>query len=270
MHTERRRSPTKASRGGAWLIVIGWPLLNEGTAPIMRRVSRAFKLFRLQQVDSELDSARGRIAEIDQILGEDEAMRRAEAAHADATNVQAEAERELRQAEAEVLAQQAKIEQNQSTLYSGSVTNPKELQDLQLEAEALKRHLATLEDAQLEKMLSLESATSDLSDARKHLDALRAEKAKEHGELGEERQRLEAEAARLEDERVAAASGVPDADMAAYNKLRKSKGGLAVAKVNSKMCGACGATLSDALAQAARSPNELSTCSSCRRILYSG
>ncbi len=76
--------------------------------------------------------------------------------------------------------------------------------------------------------------------------------------------------ARLENEREAALSGVPDEDLRFYQKTRESKNGLAVAKVNDNTCSACGNQLSQALAQAARSPDEINRCSICKRILYAG
>jgi hypothetical protein len=233
-------------------------------------MSNPFKLFRLQQVDSRLDTARERLAEIDRILGEDEALRAAQAKQSDATDARDERQKDLRRAEEDVQAQQIKLEQNQSTLYSGKVTNPKELEDLQLEAGALKRHLSGLEDVQLEKMVALEEAAAALDDAQQGLDRLRAERAKEHGELGEEQEQLTQEVGRLQEERTAALTGISSEDMAAYDKVRVKKNGLAVAKVEDKRCSACGGALSDALAQAARSPDALSYCASCKRILYAG
>jgi predicted nucleic acid-binding Zn-ribbon protein len=236
----------------------------------MAAMNRAFKLYRLQQVDSQLDEAQARLEEIAAILGEDEELKAAKSAVTEAQVVCGTAEKEMRRAEEDVQAQQIKIEQNQSTLYGGAVTNPKELQDLQAEAEALKRHLGTLEDVQLEKMIAHDDSGEALKEAQKHLHAVETDRALEHGELGREQELLRGEVERLNEEHEAASNGIPDEDMRQYLKLRKSKGGTAVAKVSNKTCRACGATLSEALAQAARSPSELSLCSSCRRILYSG
>lgn len=236
----------------------------------MRAMSRVFKLFRLQQVDSQLDTVRARLDEIAAILGEDETLKRARAEVESADGVKLAAKKELGRAEDEVKAQQIKIEHNQAALYGGRVTNPKELQDLQLEAEALKRHLASLEDGQLEKMLSLEEGHSALRTAQKALEEIETQRAQEHGELGKEQAQLKEEAQRLERERDAASSGIPDEDLQSYEKLRSSQAGLAVAKVRDKVCSACGTTLSSSLAQAARSPQELSRCTTCKRILYAG
>ena len=62
----------------------------------------------------------------------------------------------IREAEYAAQAQREKIEQTENSLYGGAVSNPKELQDLQMEAESLKRHLQTLEDRLLEVLLEQE------------------------------------------------------------------------------------------------------------------
>ena len=233
-------------------------------------MSEPFKLYRLQQVDSQLDKAEARLSEIEAILGEDEEIRAAKDKVEKATALRDESEKALHTSEVEVKDQQIKLEQNQAVLYGGTVSNPKELQDLQAEAQALNRHQEALENIQLEKMLASEDAQNSENDFTAQLTKLEGEKAIAHGELALERDQVREEAARFAADRQAAVSGVDAKDMAAYDKLRGSKAGLAVAKVQDKSCTACGTLLSESLAQAARSQNELSHCSTCKRILYAG
>jgi predicted nucleic acid-binding Zn-ribbon protein len=233
-------------------------------------MNRAFKLFRLQQVDSQLDQVRDRLAEIEQELREDQVIKEAvqanelAAAHAQTTD------KDLRRAEENTKAQQTKIEANQASLYSGKVTNPKELQDLQSEAEALGRHLRSLEEIQLEKMAANEEAAIALKSAQDNLEAVKAQRSVENSALTLEQAKLTHEAERIENERTPAAHGISDEDLAEYQTLRQAKNRLAVARTQNKTCSACGTQLSESLAQAARSPNELARCSTCKRILYAG
>ena len=74
---------------------------------------------------------------------------------------------------------------------------------------------------------------------------------------------------RLDGEREAAMAGIPADDIKLYESLRKSSAVVAVEKCNDKSCSACGSGLSQALAQAERSPNTISRCETCGRILYS-
>ena len=233
-------------------------------------MSGAFKLFRLQQVDSQSDEVQARLEEIEKVLGDDQVLQEARQAADQAEVTELSAQKELKRAEEEVQAQQLRIEQNQASLYGGRINNPKELQDLQLEAEALNRHRLALEDIQLEKMMVFEEAHAKLVSAQETLEATRAQRAVEHRTLGSEQNKLNEEKQRLGSERVTAVSGISKEDLKVYQGLRKSKGGLAVAKVKNKTCSACGAELSASLAQAARSPNELTRCDNCKRILYAG
>jgi predicted nucleic acid-binding Zn-ribbon protein len=233
-------------------------------------MNRSFKLFRLQQIDNQLDEVRGRLSEIERLLAEDQVLSEARQAADSANEAEAAAQKEVRRADEDAKVQQTKLEQNQTSLYGGKVTNAKELQDLQMEAESLKKHLSGLEEIQLEKMMAYEESQSYLNKAKENLEAIRAQRAVENQTLHSEEAKLQTEAERLEGDRVTAAHGVPDEDMTSYQALRKSKAGLAVAKVQNKTCSACGAELSASLAQAARSPNELAYCSTCKRILYAG
>ena len=121
-------------------------------------MSQPVQLYNLQQIDTKLDKTRARLKEIEIALNEDAVIRNAQQ---EATTVEGNyqtAQKELKRAEDEVQSQHQKIKNNQKTLYGGSVKNPKELEDLQNEAEALKRYLSVLEDRQLEKMIAFEEA----------------------------------------------------------------------------------------------------------------
>jgi predicted nucleic acid-binding Zn-ribbon protein len=233
-------------------------------------MSQPFRLYRLQQIDTQLDRATARLEEIEIALSEDKAVRRAQRRVEKAKDYLQEARKNLGGAEMEVQSQRNKIEQTEATLYGGKVRNPKELQDLQNESAALKRYLAVLEDRQLEAMLAVDEAEQGYEEADQELGKVKAEKSGEVAELSEEKATLLKEVSRLQVEREAAASGIPPDDMQIYAKLRIQRNGVAVAKVTDNACAACGSTLSAALLHSARLQNQLSRCASCGRILYAG
>lgn len=233
-------------------------------------MSQPFKLYRLQQIDTQLDQARNRLEEIEAILKDNEALIKAQR-QADKTAGELEkARKALRKAEDNVRSQRSKIERTEATLYGGSVKNPKELQDLQNEAAALKRFLSVLEDRQLEVMLAVDQAEEIYTAAAESLDRVSHETARQSEELIKEKRELETDVARLENEREATSSTIEATDLKLYEQLRRQRGGVAVSKVSDKTCSACGTTLTASLLQAARSPNQLSRCDTCGRILYGG
>jgi predicted nucleic acid-binding Zn-ribbon protein len=233
-------------------------------------MSRSFKLYRLQQIDSQLDWLHGRLQEIEAALKEDSALQQAtENAHKAEEDLQ-RARKVLRTAEENVLQQRTKIEQNESTLYGGKMNNPKELKDLEKEVESLKRFLSVLEDRQLEAMMSEEETTSTYQILAADLEKIRLQTQMEARELTLEKDKLEKDVIRLEEERRISASAVEADDLDLYSNLREKRHGVAVAKVVDRACSACGSTLNTSLLHAVHSPNQLSLCDTCGRILYTG
>jgi predicted nucleic acid-binding Zn-ribbon protein len=231
-------------------------------------MSRPLNLYRLQQIDSRVDQANVRLKEIETLLSDDAKLRRVEALANHAEQNLLAAQKAQYQAETKVMDQRIKIEQVESTLYSGTVRNPKELQDLQNEVAALKRFLDTLEERQLVAMLAVDDANQQFENAQSALIDYRAKAEKMQTSLIQERDNIEAERAETLVKRQGAVSIIVADDLATYNRLRKKRAGVAVAKVEHRACNACGSTLTAALHQAARSPSQVVFCESCGRILY--
>lgn len=231
-------------------------------------MSAALGLYRLQQVDSQLDQIESRLKTIRDTLQNDGAIRSASAAFAAAQSHDQTAERGLKTAEAEFEKQRLKIEQAEASLYGGKVHNPKELQDLQNDVASLKRHLVTLENRELELMLAFEAAEADYRSATAELEKARADASDRHRDLTAESETLQKEIERFASERKAVMSDLPQTSLQVYDQLRERKRGLAVALISEAACAACGAMLTPAQQQTARSAAHLFNCPTCGRILY--
>lgn len=233
-------------------------------------MSEPFKLYRLQQIDSLSDQVKNRLKTIEIALSADQTVRLAQKRKEQSQNALKLAQKDLRNAEQDVLAQRIKIEQSESTLYGGKVRAPKELQDLQLELASLKRYLSVLEDRMLEAMIEVESAEENLQADLDLLEKAMVQFASQHADLTREKEGLLTDLDRLEGQRAATTGPIPDEDLHIYEQLRNSRNGIAVARIVDKCCSACGTTLNAALLHAARAPNQMSRCDGCNRILYSG
>jgi predicted nucleic acid-binding Zn-ribbon protein len=233
-------------------------------------MSSPFKLFRLQQIDLQLDRTRARLREIQAALEENSVLRAVMGKVAARERELQESKKILQRAEGEVQAQRIKIEQTEASLYGGKIRNPKELQDLQNEAAALKRYRDVLEDRQLEAMMSVEEFEGALDEAAAELKAVQERGDVQNASLLSEQSALYKDVERLENERQAATSSLEAPELRTYEQLRLARNGIAVAKVTDRACAACGSTLSAALLSAARSPNQITRCSTCNRILYMG
>ncbi|HAY83969.1 MAG TPA: hypothetical protein DCY42_03320 [Chloroflexi bacterium] len=231
-------------------------------------MSQVRYLFNLQQIDTQLDQARNRLAEIDAALNDSSVVRKANTRHKKADEALTKARLALKRAEQDVQVQQDKIEKNQKALYGGSVRNPKELEDLQMESGALARYLSVLEERQLEAMIAFEEAESAHEQAAHNLEKVKKEAAAQNIDLSGEQEVLLAEVEVLEKQRQAALTSIEPELLGRYEKLRKTRFGVAVTGVKQGSCAACGAILSAAQAQEARLPSKVTHCDTCGRILH--
>jgi len=232
-------------------------------------MSRPRNLYTLQQIDSQINQHRSRLRDIESTLADNTDIEQADEKAKKAQNSLDEARKALHNAERKVRDQRLKIEQTEASLYSGRVRNPKELQDMQNEAAALKRFLNVLEDRQLDAMLFVDEIRVPYNVAVDTLTAVQVQSEQLKTKLIAEKAAIGKSVQKLETKRQIALSPIADEDMQIYKRLRKQRAGVAVAAVNDRACAACGATLAAALFQAARSPSKITYCYTCGRILYS-
>jgi predicted nucleic acid-binding Zn-ribbon protein len=231
-------------------------------------MSAALGLYRLQQVDSRIDQIQARLKAIQQTLENDLALRSATEHFTAVEGNYKDAESALKNSEAEVEKQRIKIEQAEASLYGGQVHNPKELQDLQKDIASLKRHLETLEERQLQAMLSVEDLEKELQVAKTNLERVQSNLKEQNQDLAREGETLRKELERLNSEHQAVVTDIATQALNIYEQLRKQKRGIAVTTVADSSCEACGTTITASQQQNARSANQLFHCPTCGRILY--
>jgi len=231
-------------------------------------MSAALGLYRLQQVDSQIDQIQGRLKAIQQTIENDVTLRTAKEHLINAENAYGEAEHALKFSESEVEKQQIKIQQTEASLYGGKVQSPKELQDLQKDIVSLKRHLETLEERQLEAMLLVESAEKTLQTAKTDLERVQSNLKDQNKDLTKESETLRKDLERLNSERQAVVTDIASQTLNVYDQLRKQKRGIAITTIADNSCEACGTTLTASQQQTARSTSQLFHCPTCGRILF--
>jgi predicted nucleic acid-binding Zn-ribbon protein len=227
-------------------------------------------LFRLQQIDSQLDIAQNSLRVIEDKINDSSAIDLAQEKVIEADQKYKDELKILRERENKSYDTHIKIELSETALYGGKIQNPKELQDLQKEIASLKRLIITLEDKELSAMMSVEEAETKLARANDFLQEAQAKKIEQDASLKGEKTKLLAQIERLEAERTAALPAISKEELTLYEQLRKLRSGVAVAKISSKACGACGATLTAALIQTTQTTGQLVRCPTCGRILYAG
>ena len=231
-------------------------------------MSAALGLYRLQQVDSQIDQIQARLKVIQETLENDLELKAATVHFEISDKNCKDAERALKLAEAEVQKQRIKIEQTDASLYGGHVHNPKELQDLQKDVASLKRHLETLEERELEAMILVESAEKERQLAQIELERVKSSRGDQNRDLTKESESLHKDRERLASERGAVTGNLASQLVGIYDQLRQQRRGIAVTTLSDGSCAACGTTLTQSQQQSARSTSQLFYCPTCSRILY--
>lgn len=231
-------------------------------------MSASLGLFRLQQIDHQIDRSTHKLEQVQKALASDPELSQAVSAFENAQAESRQRDGQLSGAAAETKSQSIKIEQAESSLYGGKVQNPKELQDLQKDIVSLKKHLSTLEEREIEAMLQAETANAAFQSAKVHLEITQARSGNNQTNLLGEQKNLIAELERLQNEREAVRSSMDPSQLGLYESLRTQKHGTAVTEVSDGACASCGTTLNAAMQQSARSTKTLANCPSCGRILF--
>ena len=224
-------------------------------------------LIRLQQLDSEIESARRRIGEIPAVQ-DALAARLAQAAAAVETAKQklAASQAERKKLEADVAAIQTRLSK-----YKGQLTElktNKEYQTMQHEIATAEEAIRSLEDKVLERMEEAETLGRELKGAE-------AELKTQQGAIAVEKKSLDAEAATLQkttDERsaarTAAAKELSPAALKLFDYVSRQRKGQAVAEARDGGCTVCHVRMRPQMFNEERRGENLVQCESCSRILY--
>ena len=175
--------------------------------------------------------------------------------------------REYNRVEGEIGAVDAKTAKEEQRLYSGGVSNPKELSALQAEIEMLKSKKVTLEDGLLEVMLQRDQAAETAANLETERSTAAAESEELGIKVGSLTGDIDAELAAHENARVELAAGIPDDVLALYDKIRAARGGVGAAALQAGMCQGCHTKLPAKEAERIRAERGLQRCDNCRRIL---
>lgn len=224
-------------------------------------------LYRIQSVDLKLHAHRQRAKAIDAELASDEAIQQA-------LQAKKAIEKRLRPEEArandlnlelQTIATQRK--QFSSQLYSGAISNPKELQDIEHKIEELTRRQSELETTLLETMMVVDDLKAQLEAASATLAEVEAARASELGALLEERQQIRTEIRQLKAQREKLVAGTDAEAMVLYDEMWRAKQGRPVAIMEGDRCKHCGVSQTEVVAQRVRRGQEIVFCTNCGRIL---
>lgn len=178
-------------------------------------------------------------------------------------------EREQRRAEHDLEPVRERLTRNQHRVADGTVGDPRALSSMIEEIDHLKRRIDNLEDAELEVMEQLETAT----EGREKLRSEAAEIDTQLSVLSAKRDRqlreLETEMSDRQVVREGIVPVLPRELVALYEKIGATHAGVGAAELRARRCTGCRLELNaaDLRAFAAAPPDEVLRCEECGRIL---
>lgn len=170
--------------------------------------------------------------------------------------------------ELELKTLQEKRERFQKQLYSGSVSNPRQLSDLQGEVDMLGREIGKIEDEMLELLELLESTGASITQKEAQLAELKEQLAKVRSDSASTEDRLKGEISELETQRRESAAKIDPPLLRRYEQIRVRAGNVGIVNITGSMCPACRIALPSETIKEAKAGRVGLTCDNCGRLLY--
>lgn len=227
------------------------------------------KLIDLQKIDTEISRLEKESHKIPDEISRDLAEFQGEEKQlSDAKNLVSDLQKEKRGSERNVETKDAEIEKLNSQL--SQVATNKEYSILLFEIENKKKEKGKLEEAVLETMYKIETQEKNIKNGQKILsenkNRLDAEKKLKEEKLDKIKNAIEEK----RQCRAALTNDIPRETLFIYERVLRSKEGLAVTKIDfgKEVCLGCYMSLPPQLVNEAKPNNKLVNCDKCGRFLY--
>jgi len=226
----------------------------------------AGQLYKLQQLDLELQKRQQELNEVENQLSDNKALVAAESKIASQKEPLEDARRKQKSSEWELEDLQEKVRQIDSKLYSGKTKDPRELVNLEKEVKGLKSQIKTKEDAILGLMSQVEEIEAKVKTTAEELERLQREWEQRQETFGPRKSEIETVLAKLRGDRNGLAQQIDSEAFNIYERIRLTRG-QAVVKVERGRCLGCHITVPTSQWQKAKA-GDLIQCNNCSRILY--
>ena len=226
------------------------------------------ELFEFQQLESQASQASKRLTAMAALLRERPELVAARRELVEQEKARDDVHAEQRSLEIDLETAKTRHDMLEQRMMGNEVANPRDLGAVQREISHLDERQSSTEDlllALLDKADETKQAVARQSAALSGLeDAWRESQA----DLLIEKKQIETEMPLTEQRVRKQAATLAVQARSVYDRLKKKKGGTAVARVEGGRCTGCRITLPITLIARARSGKDMVLCSSCGRVLY--
>jgi len=225
------------------------------------------KLCQVQELDLAMDKREKLLAGLDDGQSAKAEVERLNAELAQAGQNKKQTDKEYFDRELELKGIEAKRKKAEDLMYSGRVSNLKELKDLQQEVEMFKREIDVLSTRVLELMDEQEEHRKKEKESRAALEQAQKSLQAVLGEYEATSARLKEEIVSLQSQRQELAQTISQPLLRRYEQMQSKQGILAAVAMKNEVCAGCHVTIPSHLMKAIREAQSVQTCDSCGRML---
>lgn len=228
-------------------------------------------LFRIQEIEIQLLTLNQRNSQLDQdpnLLALEDLFKATEK-QINRLNLELMQTRSrIKQIETELKSYTDHVAQEEQRLYSGKISNPRELEQIQQKITENRQAQTKLEDELYPLLEKEETLSKQLSQQTKRMEETSLEIERVQKRIREQKLEIQLEVTDFQTEMESLLPQIPSEWMERYRKIASSHKGIGMAKLKNNACGACHVSQSDSLLQKIkRGEDKLFFCENCGRIL---
>ncbi len=225
-------------------------------------------LFALQLIDTELDTLQEQKGDLPfevQALENELAAMRGRQTAAEQAMRQAFSNRDT--ADSDIVGLREKLDKYKGQQFS--VRSNREYDALTREMDAATESVARLEKEMAALEIQATTARTEMEELKGKVEVIEKQLAEKQAALAEVSKLTEEEELQHQHEREKAIARITKQDLAAYERIRKAKKGMAVVPVQTGACGGCYNRLPPQKLLELRTNEKMYTCERCGRIIVS-
>lgn len=231
-------------------------------------ISALADLLDVQALDLEIDrllNRRAGLPELERYRSAQEQIEEAQERVAELSQELRALELEADKAEGELELLELKLTEHETRLFAGGMS-ARETEHMRLEVESLRGQREASETRVLGLLDRLDPLRDEIQRENTALEVLVAEKGELERKITEEWRLIDAELGRKEERKREALAPVPGHLVELYDRLRASKEGVAIGRLDDGTCGGCHVRLSPSEINEVRD-SDPPRCVHCRRLL---
>ena len=225
------------------------------------------KLYDLSSIDKKIEHCNASIEKIDLALNDNHLLIQSQENLDKASSILQT--QETKKTDSELIFESTKDKGNkiEKNLYSGSISNPRELEDIQKELVLIQGQQQKYEDLLFTALQSVEKTRYVVEKLQASIVKIKTQKLNEEKSLTQQKKTLQNSVSQLIEYRSELSTSINTQYLQLYDDIHKSSISDPVVKIERGMCHGCRISLPTGLLHSAKTSNTPIQCPSCTRIL---